>query len=107
MRGDEYLNALLASGGENLPHVGNHIELFERRPAEFVQLTALRQEIVVRVDDDQASQFGLVRGFGTKCHGHSAHSKWDELVRPATAFSSHVAPSAAPQLTNHCFAATR
>ena len=40
MWGNEHLNAFLANGSENLPHVCNHIVFLERRAAKFVQLSS-------------------------------------------------------------------
>ena len=60
MRGDEDLHAMRPSGGEDLPHVLDDIVRLECRAAEFVELAALRQEVVVGIDDKQPRQFRFV-----------------------------------------------
>ena len=51
MRGNEDLNAFGARSRQNLPHVFDGIVGFHRRVAEFVEFTALRKEVVVRIDN--------------------------------------------------------
>src|SRR6202008_3140790 len=60
VRGDEDLRANRSSGREHLPHMLDDVVRLERRATEFVELATLRQEVVVRVDDKQPRQFGLV-----------------------------------------------
>ena len=60
VRGDEDLDAIRPSGGEDLPHMLDNVVRFECRTAEFVELAPLRQEVVVGVDDKQPRQFRFV-----------------------------------------------
>src|ERR1700739_2952298 len=64
VRGDEDLRASRSSGPQDLPHILDDVVRLKRRAAEFVELAALREEVVVRVDDKQPRQFGLVGQLG-------------------------------------------
>jgi hypothetical protein len=57
---DEDLHAARTSGGEDLAHMLDDVVCLERRAAEFVELAALRQEVVVGIDYQEPRQFGLV-----------------------------------------------
>src|ERR1700722_3182035 len=57
---DEDLHAARTSGGKDLAHMLDDVVRLERRAAEFVELAALRQEVVVGIDYQEPGQFGLV-----------------------------------------------
>ena len=51
VRGDENLHATRTSRREDLAHMLDDIVRLQGRAAEFVKLAALRQEVVVGIDD--------------------------------------------------------
>src|ERR1700756_1176311 len=59
VRGDEDLYAMGPGSGEDLSHMLDDVVRLECRAAEFVELAALRQEVVVGIDDKQPRQFRL------------------------------------------------
>src|SRR5271155_4571613 len=92
VRGDEDLDAIRPSGGEDLPHMLDNIVRLECRAAEFVELAALRQKVVVGIDDKQPRQVSFVSQLSFRQMRHTGapfvprllRQPWDGFTRYST-----------------------
>src|ERR1700748_1102841 len=92
VRGDEDLDAIRPSGGEDLPHMLDNVVRLECRAAAFVELAARRQKVVVGIDDKQPRQFSFVsqlsfrpmRHTGTPFVPRLLRRPWDGFTRYST-----------------------